>query len=115
MYRGQAPLIAKVGLAFGSGQLFYRDYRKGGCSAARRAAIVVSPTPESAEKPMPIILYDLAGAEPDRRFSPFCWRARMALAHKGLEVETVPWRFAEKDAIAFSGQGRVPVLIDGDK
>src|SRR6266446_7829836 len=60
---------------------------------------------------MAIKLYDLAGAETDRRFSPYCWRARMALAHKGLEVETIPWRFAEKDAIAFSGQGRVPVLI----
>ena len=39
----------------------------------------------------------------------------MALAHKELEVETVPWRFTEKDVIAFSGQGRVPVLVDGDK
>ncbi len=25
------------------------------------------------------------------------------------------WRFTDKDAIAFSGQGRVPVLIDGDE
>lgn len=60
-------------------------------------------------------LYDLAGADDQRRFSPYCWRIRMALAHKGLEVETVPWRFTEKDVIAFSGQGRVPVLVDGDK
>ncbi len=59
------------------------------------------------------ILYDLAGADPARRFSPFCWRTRMALAHKGLEVETIPWRFTETDVIAFSGQGRVPVLTDG--
>lgn len=59
------------------------------------------------------ILYDLAGADPARRFSPFCWRIRMALAHKGLEVETVPWRFTEKEKIAFSGQGLVPVLVDG--
>lgn len=57
-------------------------------------------------------LYDLAGAEPDRRFSPYCWRVRMALAHKGLAVETIPWRFTEKEAIADSGQGRVPVLVD---
>jgi glutathione S-transferase len=64
---------------------------------------------------MPIRLYDLAGEDPDRRFSPFCWRTRMALAHKGLEVLTVPWRFTEKDAIAFSGQGRVPVIVDGDR
>lgn len=60
-------------------------------------------------------LYDLAAADDKRRFSPYCWRVKMALAHKELEVETVPWRFTEKDVIAFSGQGRVPVLIDGDK
>lgn len=59
------------------------------------------------------LLYDLAGAEEARRFSPNCWRARMALAHKGLEVETVPWRFTDRDEIAFSGQDRVPVLVDG--
>src|SRR5579875_1452493 len=60
-------------------------------------------------------LYDLAGADADRRFSPYCWRVKMALAHKGLAVETIPWRFTEKDAIAFSGQGLVPVLIDGER
>jgi glutathione S-transferase len=58
-------------------------------------------------------LYDLAGADPERRFSPYCWRTRLALAHKGLPVETIPWRFSDKDVIAFSGQGRVPVLVDG--
>ena len=57
-------------------------------------------------------MYDLAGAEPERRFSPYCWRIRLALVHKGLAVETVPWRFTEKGVIAFSGQDRVPVLID---
>jgi len=60
-------------------------------------------------------LYDLAGADPERRFSPYCWRTKLALAHKGLAVETIPWRFTEKDAIAFSGQGRVPVLVDGER
>ena len=40
-----------------------------------------------------IKLYDLAAAEDDRRFSPYCWRTKMALKHKGLEFETVPWRF----------------------
>jgi glutathione S-transferase len=61
------------------------------------------------------VLYDLAGADPAVRFSPYCWRAKLALAHKGLPVETVPWRFTDKDAIASSGQGRVPVLVDGAK
>ncbi len=64
---------------------------------------------------MTLKMYDLAGADPLLRFSPYCWRTKMALAHKGLEVETIPWRFTEKDAIGFSEQGRVPVLIDGDK
>jgi glutathione S-transferase len=60
-------------------------------------------------------MYDLAGADPAVRFSPYCWRITMALAHKGLDVETIPWRFTEKDRIAFTGQGLVPVLQDGDK
>ena len=64
---------------------------------------------------MTLRLYDLAAAEPDRRFSPYCWRTRLALAHKELRVETVPWRFTEKAAIAASGQGFVPVLVDGDR
>jgi glutathione S-transferase len=64
---------------------------------------------------MAITLYDLAGAEAERRFSPYCWRTRMALAHKGLGFETVPWRFTEKEKIAFSGQGRVPVIRDGER
>jgi len=60
-------------------------------------------------------LYDLAGADPNLRFSPYCWRTKFALAHKGLAVETIPWRFTEKNVIAFSGSERVPVLLDGDK
>ena len=64
---------------------------------------------------MAIQLYDLAGAEDDRRFSPYCWRVKMALRHKGLEFETIPWRYTEKDAIAFSGQGAVPVLVDAGR
>lgn len=61
---------------------------------------------------MAIKMYDLAAAEPDRRFSPFCWRIKMALAHKGLEVETIPWRFSEKAVIAPFNSERVPVIID---
>ena len=64
---------------------------------------------------MAITMYDLAGSEAARRFSPFCWRARMALAHKGLEVETVPWRFTEKDKLPQPNAGRVPVIVDGDR
>jgi glutathione S-transferase len=62
-----------------------------------------------------IKMYDLAGAEDDRRPSPNCWRVRLALLHKKLPFETVPVRFTEKEIIAFSGQGRVPVIVDGEK
>jgi glutathione S-transferase len=64
---------------------------------------------------MAIRMYDLAGEETVRRFSPYCWRIRMSLAHKGLTVETIPWRFSEKAAIAHSGQERVPVIEDGGR
>lgn len=60
-------------------------------------------------------LYDLAAADERVRFSPYCWRTRLALAHKDLPVETVAWRFTDKEAIAFSGQGKVPVLVDGER
>lgn len=62
-----------------------------------------------------IEMHDLAAANPAIRFSPYCWRARMALAHKGLQVRTIPWRFSDKEKIAFSGQGLVPVIRDGEK
>ena len=62
---------------------------------------------------MPITLYELAGANPDMRYSPFCWRTRLALAHKGLAFDSIPWRLTDKDMIAFSGSTRVPVLVDG--
>ena len=39
---------------------------------------------------MAIALWDLAGADEARRFSPYCWRTKMALWHKGLAFETIP-------------------------
>src|SRR5437660_8873480 len=62
---------------------------------------------------MAISLYDLAGAEDDRRFSPYCWRVKMALKHKGLDFETLAWRFTEKEALAPYKSATVPVLVDG--
>ena len=62
---------------------------------------------------MSLKLYELVGRD-DRRFSPYCWRVRMALAHKGLEAELLPTRFTDKSKIAFSNQDKVPVLVDGD-
>ena len=52
---------------------------------------------------MPLKLYELVGTDPSRPFSPFCWRTRMALAHKGLSAETIPWCFTDKAAIAPHG------------
>ncbi|MDA9501657.1 glutathione S-transferase family protein [Bradyrhizobium sp. CCBAU 11357] len=64
---------------------------------------------------MSLKLYELVGTDPSRPFSPYCWRTRMALAHKGLAAETLPWRFTEKSAIAPHGSERVPVLLHHDK
>jgi glutathione S-transferase len=64
---------------------------------------------------MAIKLYELAGAEDNRRVSPSCWRIRFVLGHKHLEFETVACRFTDKDVIAFPGQDKVPVLVDGNQ
>ena len=63
---------------------------------------------------MAIELFDLAGTDDTIRFSPYCCRARMALAHKDLEPKTIPIRFGEKSEIEFSGQQLVPVLRHGE-
>jgi glutathione S-transferase len=64
---------------------------------------------------MSLKLYELVGTDPARPFSPFCWRTRMALAHKGLSAESIPWCFTEKTAIASHNSEKVPVLVDGEK
>src|SRR3984893_2489258 len=61
---------------------------------------------------MSLRLYELVGTDAERPFSPFCWRTRMALAHKGLSAASIPWRFTEKAAIAPHGSEKVPVLLD---
>ncbi len=62
---------------------------------------------------MAINVFELVGAD-DRRFSPYCWRTRFALAIKGLDAEFIPMQFTQKHLIEFSGQDRVPVLVDGE-
>lgn len=64
---------------------------------------------------MPRVLYDLCGIDENLRFSPYCWRVKYALAHKGLDYEARPWYFTDKQAIGFSEQGKVPVLVDGEQ
>lgn len=63
---------------------------------------------------MSLKLFELVGADASRPFSPYCWRTRMALAHKGLSAELIPWCFTEKSAIAPHRSDKVPVLIDGE-
>ncbi len=60
---------------------------------------------------MAIVLYDLVGAD-DRRFSPNCWRTRMALAHKGLAHEARATRFTEIGSICDGAQKTLPAIED---
>ncbi len=64
---------------------------------------------------MTLQLYDLATADPELRFSPYCWRVKMALAHKGLAWDEIPWHFTEKDRLPEPNAGTVPVLVDDGK
>ena len=60
---------------------------------------------------MALTLYELVDGN-GRRYSPYCWRTRMALAHKGLDAAMeLCWHSDKK--LSFSGQSLVPVLVDG--
>lgn len=61
---------------------------------------------------MAVVMYDLVGKD-DRRFSPNCWRSRMALAHKRLDVLTRPTGFGEIGSIGDGACRTIPVLEDG--
>jgi len=54
-------------------------------------------------------LWELGGRR-DCRFSTFSWRTRLALHHKRLAFVVHPVAVSDKAAIAFSGQGKVPIL-----
>jgi glutathione S-transferase len=60
---------------------------------------------------MTIKLYDLTDAQ-DRRFSSNCWRVRFALAHKGLDYETVPTRFTDIATVGNGSHKTIPVIED---
>ncbi len=45
-------------------------------------------------------LWELAGADPARVFSPYVWKVRLVLAHKNINYESIPWRYADKPLIA---------------
>lgn len=62
-----------------------------------------------------ITLYELCGKHADLRFSPYVWRTKMCLKHKGLDFDTVPCSFTQKQAYAPSGSKTVPVIKDHDQ
>jgi glutathione S-transferase len=64
---------------------------------------------------MTIVLYELCAGDQARRFSPHCWKARMALAHKQLVYETRPTPFTRIKEIAGGFSPTVPVVDDGGK
>src|SRR5690242_9125168 len=62
---------------------------------------------------MTLVFYERVGHE-GRRPSPYSWRIRYALAHKGVSFEVRPVRFADVDVIrGITGQHLTPVLSDG--
>ena len=63
---------------------------------------------------MAITLYDLCGRDERLRFSPYCWRVRMALAHKGLDYTTVAWRFQEKEELASAHHFLLFLMMSND-
>jgi glutathione S-transferase len=64
---------------------------------------------------MTILLYDLVGLDASRPFSPHCWKAAMALAHKGLDFESMPTPFTAVPSVEDGASKIVPVIRDGDK
>jgi glutathione S-transferase len=59
---------------------------------------------------MTLVFHERVGLN-GRRISPFSWRIRYALAHKGLDPDVVPTRFADVERIrALSGQHFVPII-----
>ena len=64
---------------------------------------------------MAIKIYELCGANPEHLFSPHCWKVRMALAHKGLDWETIPTPFTKVATVEGGDSRRIPVIRDGDK
>ncbi len=63
---------------------------------------------------MALLMYDLCGSNPARRFSPYCWLVKLAAAHKQLPLDTTPLPFTDKASIAFADWKQLPVLTDGD-
>jgi glutathione S-transferase len=74
---------------------------------------VVQDHRRATEEALALTLYDLVDRH-GRRYSPYGWRIRMALAHKGLDAAAeLCWHSDKK--LAFSGQHLVPVVVDSTR
>jgi glutathione S-transferase len=64
---------------------------------------------------MTLVFHERIGLD-GRRISPFSWRIRYALAHKGLDPRVIETRFADVARIrSLSGQDLTPILQDGGR
>ena len=64
---------------------------------------------------MTIVFYELCAGDAERRFSPACWKVRMALAHKGLDFEARATPYAAIKDIGDGFSPTVPVIDDGGR
>ena len=68
--------------------------------------IIVARKPIGSKRSIPNMgtqamrLWELAGAESKRVFSPYVWRVRLVLAHKGINYESTTWRYSDKRLIS---------------
>ena len=63
---------------------------------------------------MAIAFYDLMDQD-GRNFSPYCWRTRLALAHKGLNYEHKGTAFTAIGQVGAGDMKTVPIIDDGGK
>lgn len=61
---------------------------------------------------MTIEFYELAAENTDIKFSPFVWRTRMALLHKGVDFKSIAWQFKDRDT---KEHKTVPAIYDNGK
>lgn len=59
-----------------------------------------------------IILYELQAKDPTLAFSPYAWRTKMCLKHKGLDFESKTIFFRDKESIAPANSKTIPVIND---
>ncbi|MBT4488020.1 MAG: glutathione S-transferase family protein [Rhodospirillaceae bacterium] len=60
---------------------------------------------------MAIVFYDLMGRD-GRNFSPYCWRTRLSLAHKGLDFDHRGTAFTEIKEVGGENFRTVPIIED---